>query len=252
MQSHVINYNTEEAKAAFELQAGIRPWAILMTIKSGKYTLEFPESGQSFTVFPNMISYIPPNTHFIRKVLQPIHFHQFHVHYVPEDPYARKLTPGILPIPQVQVAAINESLLHIPSAPHREEMIQHLFEHILMENYLFALQTAKNAPSEETDRVIAFLKAHLSEPISLDTMAQVAGLSRSGLIWKFNRQFNTTPQQYFIQLRMQLAKQQLLESDMSISSIAEKCGYDDIYYFSNAFRKNVGISPSAFRRSLGL
>jgi len=252
MQSHVINYNTEEAKAAFELQAGIRPWAILMTIKSGKYTLEFPESGQSFTVFPNMISYIPPNTCFVRKVLQPIHFHQFHVHHVPEDPFAQALTPGILPIPQAQVAAINESLLCIPSSIHREEIIQHLFEHILKENYLFSAQSPGNTCHENIHRVIAYMKEHLSEHISLDTMAQVAGLSRSGLIWKFNHQFKTTPQQYFIQLRMQLAKQLLLESDLSISSIAETCGYDDIYYFSNAFRKNVGISPSAFRKALDL
>lgn len=252
MQSHVINYNTEEAKPAFELQSGIRPWAILMTIKSGKYTLEFTETGQAFTVFPNMISYIPPNTHFVRKVLQPIHFHQFHVHYVPEDPYAQVLTPGILSIPQAQVAAINESLQRIPSAPHREEMTQHLFEHILKENYLFSLQSTENPHSESVDLVVAYMKEHLSQPISLDTMAQVAGLSRSGLIWKFNRQFKTTPQQYFIQLRMELAKQLLLESDLSISNIAEKCGYDDIYYFSNAFRKNVGVSPTAFRKALGL
>jgi AraC-like DNA-binding protein len=252
MQSHVINYNTEESKAAFELQSGIRPWAILMVIKSGKYTLEFPETGQSFTVFPNMISYIPPNTVFARKILQPIHFHQFHVHYVPEDPFAQALTPGILPIPQAQVAAISESLLCIPSATYREEMIQHLFEHILKENYLFSLQSSENTHSESIDRVIAYMKEHLSEPMSLDTMAKVAGLSRSGLIWKFNRQFKTTPQQYFIQLRMQLAKQLLLESDLSISHIADKCGYDDIYYFSNAFRKNVGVSPSSFRKALGL
>lgn len=252
MQSHVINYNTEESKAVFQLQSGIRPWAILMVIKSGKYTLKFPETGQSFTVFPNMVSYIPPNTAFVRKILQPIHFHQFHVHYVPEDPFAQVLTPGILPIPQAQVAAIIESLLRIPSAAHREEMIQHLFEHILKENYLFSLQSSENTHSESIDRVIAYMKEHLSEPMSLDTMAEVAGLSRSGLIWKFNRQFKTTPQQYFIQLRMQMAKQLLLESDLSISHIADKCGYDDIYYFSNAFRKNVGVSPSSFRKALGL
>lgn len=249
MRSYVLFYNTEKNKASFVLTSGTRPRGILMLTAAGKYTLKFPETGQSYVVFPNMITYIPPNVPFIRKVEDPIHFHQFHVQCALDDPFAQSLTPGILPIPQEQVSAICKSLSCLPSAAYRAELIQHMFQQILTENYLFSPQVSRPMLSDDVCRVIQYMQQHLSEHISLDTLAAVAGLSRSGLMWKFRRHFDTTPQKHLTMLRMQLAKQLLLESGLSVTEIAEKCGYGDVYYFSNAFHQNIGVSPTAFRKS---
>ena len=249
MGASVLFYNTNKNWPEFQLKSGVRRWGILMLTTAGRYTLELPETGQSFTVLPNMVSYIPPNTWFVRKIEQPIDFHQFHMQSEPEDPIAASLVPGILSIPKEQVSAIGRSLCCAKTALCQTEVLQHILDHILAENYLFSTHTNDPVYSEDVLRTLRYMEDHLSEPIKLENLAQIAGLSPTGLIWKFDRQLKTTPMQYLIQLRMQPAKQLLLESNLTVTQIAEKCGYADVYYFSNAFRQHTGINPTAFRQS---
>lgn len=249
MKHQVLFYNSEMGKAAFELPTGIRPWGILMLLTAGKYTLEFPETRQSFTFTPNTISYIPPNTLFVRKVEEPIHFHQFHVQCDPEALLVKNLPVGMLSIPPEQVRAICNSLRRLHAGGPEAEFLPHILEHILTENYLFSSQSPKEKYTEDISRVLRYMQAHPAEDLKLSALADMAGLSPSGLIWKFHQQLETTPQQYLIHLRIQLAKQLLVETPLSITQIAEKCGYGDVFYFSNAFRKHTGVSPSTFRRS---
>lgn len=249
LKASVLFYNSREKWSAFQLESGIRRWGILMLTTAGRYTLELPETGQSFTVLPNTVSYIPPNTRFVRKIEQPIDFHQFHMQSEQEDPIAASLVSGILPIPKEQVSAIGRSLSCAKTVPGQTEVLQHILDHILTENYLFSAQAADPIYSEDILHTLHYMEAHLSEHIRLEKLAQVAGLSPTGLIWKFDRQLKTTPMQYLIQLRMQMAKQLLLESNLTVTEIAEKCGYTDVYYFSNAFRQHTGVNPSTFRKS---
>ena len=249
MGASVLFYNFREKWPAFQLESGIRQWGILMLTTAGRYTIELPETGQSFIVLPNSVSYIPPNTWFVRKIEQPIDFHQFHMQSEPEDPIAASLVPGILPIPKEQVSAIGRSLCCAKTALNQTEVLQHILDHILMENYLFSTQATDSVYSDDILLALRYMEDHLSEPIKLETIAGVAGLSPTGLIWKFDRQLKTTPMQYLIQLRMQLAKQLLLESNLPVTQIAEKCGYADVYYFSNAFRQHTGMNPTTFRKS---
>ena len=244
MKHNILFYHSETHKAAFELESGIRPWGILMLLTAGKYTLEFPGIQAVQTLSANTVSYIPPNTFFVRKVEEPIHFHQFHVQWEQEE-----LPMGLLSIPREQVSAIGRSLHHVNTTAGDPEILAHILEHILMEHRLFSSQIPDNGYSEDISRVLGHMDAHLAEDLKLEALAEIAQLSPSGLIWKFHRQLGTTPQQHLIHLRMQLAKQLLVETPLSITQIAEKCGYGDVYYFSNAFRKHMGISPSTFRKS---
>lgn len=249
MKQRVLFYNSGVGKTYFELQSGMRPWGILMLITDGKYTLEFPSVMQLRTFSANTISYIPPNTQFIRKIAEPICFHQFHIHCDPNDALSQELSFGMLPIPEEQVSAIGRSLCRINAAALDSMFLNHILEHIIVEAHLFSSQLPKPEYSEDIIRVLRYMESHLAEDFKLAALAEMVNLSPTGLIWKFHQQLNTTPQKYFIQLRIQLAKQLLVETSLSVTQIAEKCGYQDVYYFSNAFRKNTGISPSTFRKS---
>ena len=249
MKHNVLFYHSEAHKTAFELGSGVRPWGILMLLTAGKYTLTFPETQETQVCSPNSVSYIPPNTPFVRKVLEPIHFHQFHVQWEPDGHPEQALPPGMLSIPREQVSAIGRSLHHIHATTEDPEILQHILDHILMEHRLFSSQIPEARYSEDISRALRYMESHLAEALKLEDLSEIAGLSPTGLIWKFRQQLETTPQQHFIHLRMQLAKQLLVETSLSITQIAEKCGYADVYYFSNAFRKRMGISPSAFRKS---
>lgn len=249
MKHNVLFYNSETDKTSFQLQSGIRPWGILMLITAGRYTLELPNTKQTYTISANTISYIPPNTFFVRKVEEPIHFHQFHIQCEENDRLANHLPSGILPIPTEQVCAIGRSLHCLNTSGFDLDLLHHILERILVENFLFSSQCATPEYSEDISCVLRYMEKHMAENLKLITLAEIADLSPTGLIWKFRQQLNTTPQQYLIHLRIQLAKQLLVETSLPITQIAEKCGYNDVYYFSNAFHKNTGVSPSTFRMS---
>lgn len=65
----------------------------------------------------------------------------------------------------------------------------------------------------------------------------------------FKEDFKKTPLEYLTTLRMNQAKKLLRQIPLQgVESIATQCGFKDIYYFSKAFKKNVGLSPSEYRK----
>ena len=68
----------------------------------------------------------------------------------------------------------------------------------------------------------------------------------------FNRTFKhvtkVTPMQYIIQLRMTNALNLLEHTSYNIIQVANAVGYDDAYYFSRLFKKNIGVSPTEYRK----
>lgn len=108
------------------------------------------------------------------------------------------------------------------------------------------------APPANEDRRLRraeqYMRAHLSEPISLATLSREAGLSRFHLLRLFKRAYGETPLKRLTRLRIDEAKRRLMEGRQSITEIALDCGYDNPAHFSTVFRRMEGIPPSAYRR----
>jgi AraC-like DNA-binding protein len=66
---------------------------------------------------------------------------------------------------------------------------------------------------------------------------------------RFKQHTGRSPQQFVIDTRMQAAHFLLLDSNLSISQIALRLGYVDVYFFSRQFKQHHGIGPAAFRKS---
>ena len=81
---------------------------------------------------------------------------------------------------------------------------------------------------------------------------QVDRFTVSSLISHFKAAYGQTPMRYLTLLRLKRAEALLLSRGTTLEGIARASGYDNAFYFSNAFKKEKGISPSAYRRKFGV
>lgn len=91
---------------------------------------------------------------------------------------------------------------------------------------------------------------HENYPLSISTLsiAACAALSESECLRCFRSTIGTTPIQYLKQHRLRQAAAQLLATGDKVSEIAERCGFQDMSYFTKAFRESEGCTPSEYRK----
>jgi AraC family transcriptional regulator len=96
-------------------------------------------------------------------------------------------------------------------------------------------------------RAIRHMKAGLELPLDLDEIARIAGLSKFHLVRVFDEITGTTPHHFLACLRMQRAKELLLNSKAAITDVCLEVGYNSLGTFSKTFSQLVGLSPQEFR-----
>lgn len=90
---------------------------------------------------------------------------------------------------------------------------------------------------------------HWRERLSNKELADLINYSESYFTAIFKQMFGTTPHRHQIRKRIAHACDLLKYTNDSISDIAEKCAYNSIHSFSNAFKLHVGTSPSDYRKT---
>lgn len=91
------------------------------------------------------------------------------------------------------------------------------------------------------------LHADISQPWTLESLAQASGLSRTALAQRFKSRLGTTALSYLRQLRIQRAMLLLGDTNHGLDRIAQMVGFSDAFTFSKVFKRLVGVSPRAFR-----
>jgi len=86
------------------------------------------------------------------------------------------------------------------------------------------------------------------EPLRLDDVAAMAGLSAYHLLRLFSATIGATPHQYLIRLRLRRAARLLAARERSITDIAADVGFGDLSNFVRSFRRAAGVSPRGFRK----
>jgi AraC-like DNA-binding protein len=100
---------------------------------------------------------------------------------------------------------------------------------------------------EAVTRSIAFIRGHLHEPLTVQTLADVAGLSRAHFSRVFKSCEGVCPAEYVLNERMRRAARLLVSGGASVKQISGDCGFEDPNYFAKAFRRTFGLSPTEFR-----
>jgi AraC family transcriptional regulator len=99
-------------------------------------------------------------------------------------------------------------------------------------------------------RVNEFIEANLDERISLAALAQTAGVSKRHFLRAFQESMGQTPLSYVQSVRLEKAKQLLMDAERSATEVALECGFCHLQNFSDKFKKATGLTPTAFRKSI--
>ncbi len=96
-------------------------------------------------------------------------------------------------------------------------------------------------------RVLAYIRKHLDQTISVDALASEAGMSPSHFARLFKETMGSTPMQYVLAYRVEQARKMLTEPERPLAEIAAACGFADQAHFSRSFKQVSGQTPRAFR-----
>lgn len=96
-------------------------------------------------------------------------------------------------------------------------------------------------------RVLDYIDSFLDRNLSLEALANVAGISKYHFISSFKQSMGMTPHQYVIQQRIKRAKELLRDRTLTISEISLACGLTNQSHFTRLFRKHTGVTPRTYR-----
>ncbi|MNP21339.1 HTH-type transcriptional regulator ChbR [compost metagenome] len=96
-----------------------------------------------------------------------------------------------------------------------------------------------------------YIRTHFHQPIALDELTEIAGISVAQLERYCKRVFHLTPRQLIHKVRLEHAHR-LLHTDLPITEVALQCGYTDHSAFSRQFKLLTGFTPRQYRQATGV
>ena len=112
----------------------------------------------------------------------------------------------------------------------------------------------RNAESDRGNEAVSIMKAvkigeqDFAGRIHVSEVAARVGISRSYFSVRFKKYVGLTFGDFIQNLRIRRAKELLRQTDLSVLDVAEKSGYEDVYYFNRVFREKVCCSPGEYRK----
>lgn len=117
------------------------------------------------------------------------------------------------------------------------------------------IQSRLQLQREQGDREESFVRqaklrlaAAGAAPVDMAALAREVGVSYPHFRRVFKQSTGVPPHQYWLNLRINAAKQLMEETEMKLSDVARSVGFEDPYYFSRLFKQRAGVSPSQWRR----
>ena len=92
-------------------------------------------------------------------------------------------------------------------------------------------------------KVIQTMELNIEDPISPSELASNVGMSTRQLERLFRRYLNRSPKRYYMELRLQKARNLLMQTDMSVINVALSCGFSSPSHFSKCYRSHYDITP---------
>ena len=164
------------------------------------------------------------------------------------------------PAPRACVSALDQELLGVVlrflravrDAADRRVLaplyLQELVYRVLQrEQYaqLLALAAAESA-SNPVSAVLEYMRAHLSEPLTVADLADLVSLSPSAFAHLFRDITGRSPYQFLKEMRLDRARELLVDGNFTVARISKEVGYASVSHFISEFRGRFGVTPRAY------
>ncbi|MES2458711.1 MAG: AraC family transcriptional regulator [Bacteroidota bacterium] len=130
-----------------------------------------------------------------------------------------------------------------------QPLISGIFLHLLGHCHSLIKQSVVESTEEEmvTDKARLLFRANINNPYSPEQAAQELNVGYSWFRKRFKSYTGLSPGQYYLQLKIEKAKELLTNSDMQIKEISIELNFDTSFYFSKIFKEKTGYSPTDYR-----
>lgn len=112
---------------------------------------------------------------------------------------------------------------------------------------LITEQPATTPKTYLAHRMKNYIEENASSIFRLEDVASHVGISVSRAVHLFKEAFGTTIMQYTLEVRLDMARERIIFSPMSLEDVAETSGFANYTYFHRVFRSRFGVSPKQFR-----
>lgn len=174
------------------------------------------------------------------------------VHFTLPEGVARLPLPELSRIDNpTQLEGLFRTLLEV----HRKkDYLYRWRQNLLLQEILCLLFTRlhqENMPVEQAriKKVLDEIHEDPARPFTLEGLTELAGVKKTLFLRSFRNVTGTTPMRYILSLRLEYARELLLETQLPVARIGEMCGFMDPFYFSRRFKEIFGEPPQRYRAS---
>lgn len=141
-------------------------------------------------------------------------------------------------------------MLTLIATEHGEELASQVADQMIytsirtdQDTQRLSIPTRIGVRHPKLSQVIRMMEQNIEEPISPSILAQDVGMSTRQLERLFRRYLNRSPKRYYMELRLQKARNLLLQTDMSVINVALACGFASPSHFSKCYRAHYDTTP---------
>ena len=215
----------------------------------------FDSLGISTKLKPFDVIVLPPNTPYVQALTESNELNYLWVHFTGNNVESILSQFEIRKFPFIN---------KVSQSNHLQTRFQRLFDCFIkndefmerdlcasLEKLLIELARAireNDKPRVSLSKSLSYINNNFNTQIKIPDLAKMESLSMTQYNLHFKNQIGMPPTRYIITLRMDLAKELIESSNLSLVQIASMCGYEDYNFFAKVFKKHTGVSPKRFKK----
>jgi AraC family transcriptional regulator of arabinose operon len=214
--------------------------------------------GAKFELKENSYFILPPNVMHRYKSDAANPWSIYWIHFngdIAADVYSRSLKLGQAAVnsfdAETGIVPVFDELCNIVDRTYNKREMEIVSFHALHFVTSLVYHRERDTGARGKDAIsnsIAFMKDNIGLKYGLKELATQQNISVTHYSKMFRQKTGSSPVNYFNELKVQAACQEMFFSDKSIKTICAELGFDDQYYFSRLFSKVTGISPSKYKQ----